>query len=134
MIFFICLNIFINLGYVVHLRPWDAGQMMQDWRDAGLEGYRTGGIQEMWDTGKEGSGHEGCGTGKMLYTGQEGYRTGGMQDRWDAGQVGCRTGGMLDWRDAGLEGFRKGGIQERRDAGHVGCKTGVMQDRCDAGK
>ena len=60
MIFFICLNIFINLGYVVHLRPWDAGQMMQDWRDAGLEGFRKGGIQERRDAG-----HVGCKTGEM---------------------------------------------------------------------
>ena len=92
---------------------------MQDWRDTGLEGYRTGGIQEMWDTGKEGSGHEGCGTGKMLYTGQEGYRTCGMQDRWDAGLEGCWIGGMQDWRDSGKEGFRKGGMQDMWDVRQV---------------
>ena len=42
-----------------------------------------------------------------------------MQERRNAGQegcigqVGCRTGGMQDKRDAGHEGGRKGGMQDR---------------------
>ena len=43
---------------------------MQDWRDAGLAGCRTGGIQEKRDAGQ---GHVGC-------------KTGVMQDRCDAGK------------------------------------------------
>ena len=57
--FFICLNICINFRYVVHLRPWDAGMVMQDWTDTGNLGYRKGG-----------------------------FRTGGMWKRRDAGQDG----------------------------------------------
>ena len=44
--------------------------------------------------------------------------------------VRCRTGGLQDWRVAGLEGCRKGGMQERRDAG---CRNGGMQENRDAG-
>ena len=35
-----------------------------------------------------------------------------IQDSWEV----CTTGGMQDWRDAGLEGGRTGGRQERRDS------------------
>ena len=91
---------------------------MQDWRDTGLEGYRKCGIQERRVQDMRDVEQERCCT----------------LDRRDTEHVGCRTGGMQDWRDAGLAGCRTGGIQERRDAGHVGYKTGVMQDRCDAGK
>ena len=59
--------------------------------------------------GEEGPGHKECSTGEML-------------DRRDTGLLGCRTGGMQDWRVAGLEGAgleecRKGGIQDRKDKG-----------------
>ena len=49
---------------------------MQGRRDAGQDGFRTGGMQGMGrktrgiqdrrETGKEGSGYKGCGTGEML--------------------------------------------------------------------
>ena len=110
MIFFICLNIFINLGYVVHLRPWDAGQMMQDWRDAGLEGYRKRGIQERRVQDIRDVEQERCWTLDRRDTEQVGCRTGGMQDRWDAGLEGCWIGGMQDWRDSGKEGCRTCGM------------------------
>ena len=51
-------------------------------RELGLEGFRSGGIQEKRDTGKLGSVQEGFGTGEML-------------DRRDAGkQEGGRKGGF----------------------------------------
>ena len=59
---------------------------MQDRRDEGHEGYRTG----------------------VIRTG--GMPEGGNQERWDAGQAGCRTGGMQDRRDTGKEGYRTGGM------------------------
>ena len=75
----------------------------------------------------------------------------GIQDRRDVeqerfwaeeiGQVGCRTGGMRNRRDA-VQRDRKGGMQVRRDAekercciggiGKVGCMTGGMKDWTDA--
>ena len=50
-------------------------------------------------------------------------------DRRDTGLLGCRTGGMQDWRVAGLEGAgleecRKGGIQDRKNAGKEGRMKG----------
>ena len=56
-----------------------------DWRDTGLEGYRTGGIQESRDSGLEGFG------------------TGGMEESRDSGLDGYRNGGIWDWRELGLE-------------------------------
>ena len=52
---------------------------------------------------------------------KEGYIKGEMldkriQDSWEVRQVGCRTGGMHDWREPGLEGGRTGRMQERRDS------------------
>ena len=72
----------------------------------GLEGFRTGGIQEKRDTGKEG------------------YVNEGMQDRWDTGREGsgkkeCRKGEMKE-----KEGSRKVWVQERRDSRDEGCKFG----------
>ena len=49
--------------------------------------YRTGGMQEMWNTGKEGCWK--CGIQDRRDAGDVEYRTGGIHDRWDAGQVGC---------------------------------------------
>ena len=75
---------------------------IQDWRDSGLEGYRTVGKKKTKDK------QEGCGTGEM-------------QDR-----RGIRGGAQYSW-DAGLEGCNTGGIQERRvrnDAIQEGCSTG----------
>ena len=66
---------------------------MQDWSEAGLEGCRTGGLQE-------GGIHERSDV-----------------DRRSARKVRCRTGGMQDRRDAGQEGFGTGVIQVRCDAG-----------------
>ena len=74
---------------------------IRDWRISGLEGFRTGGIQER-------------------DSGLEGYRKGGIRDWRDSGLEGFRTGGMQERRDSGLQGYRKGGIrsvgiQEKRD-------------------
>ena len=68
--------------------------------------YRTGGLQDSWDTGKVR-----CMTGRMQVrwnTGQVGCRSVGMQNRWDAGQVEYRTGEMQDrWKwNAGLDRCR----------------------------
>ena len=73
---------------------------MQDWTDTGNLGYRKGG-----------------------------FRTGGMWKRKDAKQegyslqnrcMGCRTGRMQDWRDAGMAGCRTRGMQDLRDSGLEG--------------
>ena len=68
---------------------------------------------------------------------KEGYIKGEMldkriQDSWEVRQVGCRTGGMQEWRDAGLEGCRAQGRQDWREAGLEGCRTGGKQERRDA--
>ena len=52
--------------------------------------------KERRDTGKKGSMKEGYIKGEMLDK--------RIQDSWEVRQVGCRTGGMQDWRDAGMEG------------------------------
>ena len=55
-----------------------------------------------------------------------------MLDERDEGQVGCRTGGMQDWRKSGLEGYmkrRKRRVQNRRDAEQEICWTGGIKDR-----
>ena len=92
---------------------------MQDWRDAGLEGYRKRGIQERRVQDIRDVEQERCWTLDRRDTEQVGCRTGGMQDRWDAGQEGCWIGGMQDWRDSGKEGFRKGGMQDMWDVRQV---------------
>ena len=72
---------------------------MQDWRDAGPNDCRTGGMQNRCD-----SGEEEFGKGVILdmrSSANEGCRKGGIQgDR-------CRTGKMQDRR------FRTGGMQDR---------------------
>ena len=55
-------------------------------------------MQKRRDTGKEGSGQEGCGTGDML------DRTGRIQERRDAGLERRRTGGMHERKDEEKEG------------------------------
>ena len=69
---------------------------MQERRDEGKEGFRTGGIHVWRNTGKEG------------------------QDWRDTGKVRCRTGGMQDRGHARLEECRKEGIQKSRDSGDEG--------------
>ena len=64
-----------------------------------MEGFRTGGIHEMRDSGLEG------------------FRTRGIHERGETGQEGCGTGEILGRRD------RKGGIQDRRDAEQEKCYT-----------
>ena len=61
---------------------------MQDWKDAGLEGWRKRGIHERSNV-----------------------------ERRSARKVRCRTGRMQDRRDSGQEGFRTGVIQVMCDAG-----------------
>ena len=51
-------------------------------RDSGLEGFRTKGIQERRDTGKEGNR-------------KEGFRTEGMRNRRDAGDINKRRDAHL---------------------------------------
>ena len=65
---------------------------------------------------------------------KEGYIKGEMldkriQDSWEVRQVGCRTGGMQEWRDAGLEGCRTRGRQDWKDAGLEGSRKGGMHER-----
>ena len=70
---------------------------------------------------------------------KEGYIKGEMldkriQDSWEVRQVGCRTGGMQEWRDAGLEGCRAGGNrtggrQDWKDAGLEGCRKRGIHER-----
>ena len=71
---------------------------MLDRRDAGQEGYMTGGMQDRWDAGK-----------------------GGMQYRMDAGKERGRTRGIQDKKDAvkyaKQEGFRTGERPESRESG-----------------
>ena len=52
---------------------------IQDWRDSGLEGFRTRLIQERSDTGKKGSMHERFIKGEMLDK--------RIQDKWEVQQV-----------------------------------------------
>ena len=90
------------------LERWDAEQEgfkpgKLERKYLGREGFRTGGIHERRETGKEGPGQEVCGTGDMLDTGQEAYRKGGMQNRWDAGLEGCKKGGMQPQDGKGAE-------------------------------
>ena len=60
---------------------------MQEIRDEGKEGFRTGGISERRDSGKEGNK-------------KGGFRTGGMRSSKDVAHSheGYRKGGMLDSR------------------------------------
>ena len=48
----------------------------------------------------------------------------------DAGQVGCRKGGVQDYRYTGNEGCRKLGFKDAEQEGNM---TAWMQDRWDAG-
>ena len=92
--------------------------MIQDWRDSGLEGFRTAGMQERGIQERRNAGKEECMKRRMQErrdTGKDGCMTGGMKEH-----DGCRTlrtRVMQDKRDAGQEGYRTGGMQERRDEG-----------------
>ena len=95
--------------------------MIQDWRDSGLEGFRTAGMQERGIQERRNAGKEECMKRRMQErrdTGKDGCMTGGMKEH-----DGCRTlrtRVMQDKRDAGQEGYRTGGMQERRDEGKEG--------------
>ena len=68
-------------------------------RELGLEGFRSGGIQEKRNTGKLGSVQEGFGTGDMFDRRdavQESRRVAGKEG---SGYEGCGTGKMLERRD-----------------------------------
>ena len=112
---------------------------MQERRNTGKDGYRTGGrqekdecrtrgIQDRRDAGKGDSGKEGC-RKERKESRLEGYRKGWFRtveiwngrdarvDRRDKGKLGGRTGGMQDRMELEPEGFRTGDIQDWRDAG-----------------
>ena len=71
---------------------------MKDWSYAGLDGCRTGWIQNRMDAG------------------QDGCRTGRIQYRMDALQFGCTTARMHYRNDAGQGWCSTGGMQDRMDA------------------
>ena len=71
---------------------------MKDWSYAGLDGCRTGWIQNRMDAG------------------QDGCRTGWIQYRMDALQFGCTTARMHYRNDAGQGWCSTGGMQDRMDA------------------
>ena len=79
---------------------------MQDSRDLGQEGCRTGGMRNRKDTG------------------QEGTRTVEMHDRRDAGQKGWMIGWRQDRRNTG----KTGEIPDRRNTGQGRC-TGKKSSR-----
>ena len=101
-----------------------------------------GGIQDLRDTGKEGSGKEGCGTGEKLDrrdTVKEGSRKLGMKETRDSGLEGYMKGGTQDQGDTGKKGYRKGGKQERRVQNRIYAEqerycTGGIQERWNAGQ
>ena len=82
---------------------------MQDSRDLGQEGCRTGGMRNRKDTG------------------QEGTRTVEMHDRRDAGQKGWMIGWRQDRRNTGKTGGipDRGDAQERNQAGPEGRRSTV---------
>ena len=63
---------------------YEAIMRMQERRETGQEGFRTGGIQDRKDSG------------------QEVFRTGRIQDRRYSGQLGCRA-----WDEGQDERYRK---------------------------
>ena len=63
----------------------------------------------------------------MIYTAKGEMLDKMIQGSWEVRQVGCRTGGMQDSREAGLEGGRTGRRQDWKDAGKEGFMEGVMQ-------
>ena len=93
---------------------WKRGGIKER-RDSGMEGFRTGGIQERRATRKQERRVQ-----DIRYEEQERSWTGGIQERWNAGQVGFRTVEMQEKRDARKEGCRKAGVQESRGAGTEG--------------
>ena len=91
----------------------------QERRDAGQEGFRTGGMQDRWNSGH---GKPDRWDANKRDSRQEVCRKEEMLDRRETGKVECRTGRMQERRDAGKQGCRNGGTKERRYLIDEGCK------------
>ena len=112
---------------------------MQDRRDAGQGGRRTGGLEEINEAGKKE-----CRAGRMqdrTDAGPDGGRA--REYKKGVGQAECRTGGMQNRRDVGQkklghEGYGMGEMQhagqeeweDKRDTEQELCRTRMMQDWC----
>ena len=68
-------------------------------KDTVHDGFRKGGMQDIWDSGR--------GMQNNKDSRQEGRSKGGIQDWKNSGPDGYMIRGNQDWRDLGLEGYRK---------------------------
>ena len=85
---------------------------MLDRSDTGQVGFRTGGMQDRWNAGREGSGVEGCRKGEIQEMIDANLVVKRHKSEKTKGKEGFGTEEIQDWRNTRKEGYRKGKIRD----------------------